>query len=274
MLAKTYQATPALGYTPGMLVQPKLDGLRCLYHNGTFMSRSGEVWSENCLQRLRVQLAPYKGVILDGELYQHGTRLQTILRRATPVRCEPHPEEDQISFWVFDFVSRAPAIQRLLALRNIQECEHVKVVPTHPTTSSVEGDRLFEHYLAKGYEGIMYRTPLARYPILGECPRKDCRVADLLKRKTWSDMDCTILGQVSGEGKHAGTCSGFVLQSPDGVIFTSSSGPSDVERKEYHLLGDALVGQTCRIEYRYLTASGIPGHTRICSVSLPPNVLY
>ena len=40
MLAKTYGDGPSCQYKPGMLVQPKLNGIRALYHNGTFVSPS------------------------------------------------------------------------------------------------------------------------------------------------------------------------------------------------------------------------------------------
>lgn len=273
MLAKTYGAGPSCQYTPGMIVQPKLNGIRALYCNGTFVSRDGEQWSTACLTHLRNDLSHITDICLDGELYCHGLPLQTINSRIAVVRTTPHADERSIQFHVFDYVSREPCVVRLLQLsRMLRETEHVKLVASYIPSSPSMVESHYKHFKTHGYEGMMYRCPYSPYAIPGEHPRKDNRVHWLLKRKDWFDLDAVIVGLESGEGKHANTLSRFVLRW-NNKEFRVSSGPTDAERLEYWQLGDALLGQRCKIEYRELTEHGTPFHGRIVYVELPRIIL-
>lgn len=271
MLAKTYGDGLSCQYKPGMLVQPKLNGIRALYHNGTFVSRDGEVWSANCLTHLRDALTPFRDVILDGELYVHGQHLQAINSRIAVVRTTPHPEESTIQFHVFDYISRESAFVRAAVLSRALRThpnEHICPVATFFTQSMQEADIYYARFKASGYEGMMYREATAPYALMDNCKRKDLRTSWLLKRKDWLDLDAIILGQGEGTGKHAGTMSYFTLEW-NGKVFEVSSGPTDAERHLYYKLGPALVGQRCKIEYRELTSEGTPFHCRIVQVELP-----
>lgn len=271
MLAKTYGSSPSCLYTPGMIVQPKLNGIRALYHNGTFTSRDGETWSPNCLLHLKHELQNFRDVVLDGELYIHGQPLQTINSRCAVVRQTPHPEEDTVEFHIFDYISREDNLTRCHTLtdrlRN-SSLQRTRCVCSILTSSELEAN---SHYLAfkkAGYEGMMYRDPLAPYALPDNCKRKDLRTSWLLKRKDWLDLDAIIVGMGEGLGKHSSTMSYFNLDY-NGIQFEVSSGPTDQERLLYYKLGPRLFGQRCKIEYRELTPDGKPFHCRIVQVELP-----
>lgn len=270
MLAKTYTAGhPSCDYPANSLLQPKLNGIRMLYANGLCWSRDLEMWSPLCLSHIRESLAPLKDVCLDGELYLHGLPLQTINSRVAVNRTSPHPKESTIEYHVFDYISNETCARRLTQLsRFLPTNSYVKLVPSFWSRSRADADRLYAKFLADKYEGGMYRDPTRPYAIVGHHPRKDNRVSWLLKRKEWLDLDATIVGMESGEGKHADTLSSFVV-SWRGKVWKISSGLTDMERAELYSFGRRLIGCVCKIEYRELTGSGTPFHGRITYVELP-----
>jgi len=277
MLAKTYQDGPSCQYSPGMMVQPKLNGIRLMYLNEQFVSRGmgleqGKVLDIRRLIHIRPLLLRFPNIVLDGELYRHGMSLQQINSRARVASTDAHPDEIALEYHVFDYVSRMPFAERFIHLvqlfRDLPPNGKLRLVPTYLTRSEQEANRHYAQFLSEGYEGMMLRRPDSPYALSDTCSRKDLRVADLLKRKVWIEVETVIRGVESGEGKHANTMSKFVLQWGD-KVFRCSSGPSDAERELYIQLGTKLHGCKCRIEYRELTEYGTPFNARITHVELP-----
>lgn len=276
MLARFFGDGPSCQFVPGLLAQPKLNGVRCLVENGAMLSRDGHRWHPSRLPALRRALdALPRDVTFDGELYRHGESLAWINSRVAVNRIEDHPEHALVEYHVFDVLSRRPMFDRIRYLaqlaRTFSPSSLVRFVPTYVVRSRADADTLHLHWRSVGYEGSMYRRPFDPYPTPRFCSRADLRVPSLLKRKDWLDITLPIVGMRSGTGKHAATMSCFVLRLSDGRTFEVSSGPSDAERALYHAFGSRLLGQMCRIEYRELTLNGIPFHTRIECVELPPH---
>ncbi len=274
MLARHYGDGPSCQFRPGLLAQPKLNGIRCLVEGTAMQSRDGHLWAPHRMTALRRELALLPtDVVFDGELYLHGLPLSEINSRTAVRRIDDHPDAGVIEYHIFDMLSRAPMLQRiqyLSRLRNrLNGLRLLRFVPTYVLRDAATADALHLHWRSNGYEGSMYRDPHAPYPAVGLCPRADLRVPALLKRKDWLDMELPIVGMRSGVGKHAATMSCFVLRLPDGRTFEVSRGPSDAERYSYFAFGNRLLGQLCRFEYRELNQYGIPTHTRIESVDLP-----
>lgn len=270
MLAKTYNDGPSCRYREGMLVQPKLNGIRMLYNNGICVSRDGEQWSDLCLTHIKQSLKDITDVILDGELYCHGLSLQTINSRVAVVHVSPHDKEATIQYHVFDYVSREPCYERLVKLaKAIPRTEAVRLVPSYVTSSELAANKYHLGFRNDGYEGSMLRCPHSPYAIPNECGNKANRVHWLLKRKDWLDLEAIIVGIESGDGKHANTMSSFILDW-EGKTFKCSSGPTDLERLEYYQLGNRLLGMRCKVEYFTLTDRGVPSSgSRITYVELP-----
>jgi len=272
MLAKTYGSAPSCLYTPGMFVQPKLNGIRMMYCNGVCWSRDLEVWRAGHLQHIRDSLSAVGDIILDGELYLHGLPLQQINSQVAVNRTTPHKDEAAIEYHVFDYVSREPLHQRLANLSHfLPVSKSVKLVPSYMTRSPEEADHIYQSMLSARYEGMMYRHPTMPYAIVGEHPRKDNRVAWLLKRKEWLDLDAIIVGVAEGKGKHANTLSTLRVKWRD-KVFEISSGLTDIERAELWQYGRLLIGCAVKIEYRELTGNGTPFHGRIVCVEIPKTI--
>lgn len=273
MLAKVYDHSQ---YRPGMLLQPKLNGIRCLYQNGHMFSREGEVWSTNCLTHIRHEL-DLLGVgdnILDGELYVHGMSLQQINSRVAVKRVEPHKDEAVIQYHIFDYVSRENMVERCVKLcslfRESLPLTSVKLVPTFVSRSKLDADRHHERFKSSGYEGTMYRHPARQYAIVGEHRRKDNRVDWLLKRKDWLDLDAVVVRVLPGnpDGRFCDTMGSFELDY-NGTRFEAGSGPTDMERAEYWRLRDRLAGCRVKIKYEMFSDGGVPLKPVIIQVDLP-----
>ena len=276
MLARHYEDGPSCQFQPGLLAQPKLNGIRALYSNNILQSRDGHYWPSHRLAALRDSLRHLPSeYVFDGELYCHGLPLSAINSRVAVNRVDDHPDAATIEYHVFDVMSRRPMLERVRFLSSLQSrldgVPLLRFVPTYVVRRRADADALHLHWRSAGYEGSMYRQPFDPYPTPSLSKRADLRVPSLLKRKDWFDIELPIVGLRSGQGKHAATMSCFVLRLPNGSTFEVSSGPSDAERALYHALGARLIGQLCRIEYRELTPDGIPFHTRIECVELPPH---
>src|SRR4030095_10411501 len=156
MLART--VGPKFNLYP-CYVQPKLNGVRALYQHATFQSRDEKVWKPKVLQHITEELNSLGlgNLILDGELYKHGWRLQTINGAVAVNRGNPREDTSEVEFHVFDVVDPMVTFSTrwfeiyhgLLA----SERPHVKVVPTSLAHSWTEVEQHFHLYTKAGYAG-------------------------------------------------------------------------------------------------------------------------
>jgi len=245
-------------------IQPKLNGVRALYHSGQFQSRDEHIWHAPVLAHLLSELAslpPY--IILDGELYHHGWSLQQINSAISVNRNEPSARTPLVEYHVFDcihgnhldmpFSDRNDCLRQLFAKFDLGF--KVVQVSTHFIQSEIEGDTYFEHFKSLGYEGMMYRHD-APYGLAHNCGNQENRWPVLLKRKDWLDEDCLILDVELGEGKYSDLVGSLVLQFPNGRTFSAGSGLSDIERKLF--LDAPPIGHYAKIKYEMLSDEGIP----------------
>ena len=263
MLAKKWQDHKKK-VESAFIVQPKLNGVRMLYHNNFCQSRDEKFWGANCLGGIREILRDLPdNIILDGELYCHGMSLQQINSRISVNRKEPHKDEGRIEYHVFDClcVDSLDATQddRILRLDTIfrqLSSGLVKLVESRTCFSDAEADMHYSCWLDAGYEGMMYRRN-APYGILSNCGNKENRWDTLLKRKDWLDEDCECIGIVEGEGKYRGSTGSLLLQFPDNnATFSAGSGLSDMERQQFFF--DPPVGAKVKVKYEMLSDAGIP----------------
>ncbi len=169
-----------------LLVQPKLDGFRCLARREAdgwvLYSRRGNVLP---LPHITAALplgdaATPVGTVLDGELYIHGRGFQSLtssIRQQSP----------QVEFHVFDIASGdEPARIRLLTLNALRLHGPVKHVNHHTVHFQHELERIYTETLAAGFEGIMLRDPAATYE-----PKRSWA---LQKLKPHYDSEFMVLG--------------------------------------------------------------------------------
>ncbi len=240
-----------------VMVQPKLDGFRCLgfKEDGvvTLYSRSGDIFNlPHISDELNSRLPD--GMVVDGELYAHKIPFQTVASWIKKSR----PESIQIGYHIYDVPEvggRAdlPMSDRLIALNLVGEhspWKHIDIVETVTANSEAEVYELQMRFVADGFEGAIVRLPTGLY-------RYDYRSYDLLKVKEFSDADYLITGGGPGKGKMADQCI-FECVTEDGQKFTVVPKGSAEERQAYLTLLPSLIGKLLKVQFFGKSVEGIP----------------
>ena len=254
-------------------IQPKLNGVRALYHLGRMQSRGlsneeGKVWHPSVVAHITSELdsiVPH-GWLLDGEMYLHGLSLQQINSAIAVKRIVPSPKTPTIQYHVFDiidtnnlhlpFMERARLLETLREKLVIHQARSIACVPT--TLINVEGldNTLYGQYRSQGYEGIMYRDPSAPYGFAEECTNKENRWRYLLKRKGWEDGEFEILAFELTTGEKGNQGFQLTAQTKEGKTFNVGSGLSHAEQLYY--AEHQPIGQLVKVRFEMLSDTGIP----------------
>jgi DNA ligase-1 len=235
----------------GVYVQYKYDGHRCL------ITRRGDeliAYSRNgkpirSISHILRDIHISKGVVLDGELYHHGTPLQTI---SSWVR-RTQQKSTWLKFICYDIIMQAQFRERLQMLHsiNIQRLSDryhpIKIAPSICGMGFADIPAYLAEVRKEGYEGLILRRPGAGY-------EDGKRSKSLVKVKAWEDDEFMIIGvATSRDGWARLRCT-----TKEGNIF-SVSAPGTIEEKRA-ALDKLLVNTFVRIEYACLTKDGVPFH--------------
>ena len=243
MLAKKLKGDPNWPY---FMIQPKLDGHRCLIH----ITPSGPVaYSRNgkpitTIGHILDGLSSVPvGHTLDGELYAHGEKFQTISSWAK----RDQPNSKKLQFHAYDMLSTESYKTRL---EWIEYYVPDLVVPTLTLGSFDEVDALFRKYRDDGYEGAILRHPFMPY-------ETGKRSAHLLKVKETMDAEFPVVEIERGEksGWAVLTC-----MMPSGKTFKCSAPGTHAERAQVLLNKPNYMGRMVQVEYYSTTADGLPFH--------------
>jgi len=212
------QQKKAINWNQTMFIQPKLDGVRCIFTKQGAYSRSGKKFKN--VQHLRRELKPFFAahptVVLDGELYNHDFK-DNFNKIISIVRTQ-HATKDQtlIQFHCYDYVQttnnhsfdyRNRCIGRMIQAYNLKYTIPVATVPvTNMGLAVINNNK----NLKAGYEGSILRTNL---------PYENKRSNNLLKFKAFEDTEATITGYVEGKGKRSGTIGKFLAVDSNGITF-------------------------------------------------------
>lgn len=268
MLAKKWESNKKKIIFP-CVVQPKLDGVRCLATKDGFFTR-GRKEIEAC-EHIRDELKPFfkkfPNAQLDGELYSHDMKddFERIIKAVRKTK-EKTTEKDlelqkQIQYHVYDarrcgpyaaaagFLDRFSRVREFLAEMNINSLIIVE------TRCDVRSEKeIFEHhsdFLFAGYEGTMIRNETMPY--------EGKRTHNLLKLKDFDEDEFEIIGVNEGKGNLAGRAGNFVLVTKGGREFKAKLEGS-LERLEWlwHHPAEA-VGRMATIRFQGITnKEGVP----------------
>lgn len=254
-------------------IQPKLNGVRALYHLGRMQSRGlsneeGKVWHPSVVAHITAELdriVPH-GWLLDGEMYLHGLSLQQINSAIAVKRIAPSPKTTSIQYHVFDiidthslhlpFMERARLLEALREKLVIYQARSIAVVPTTFIDREGLDNTLYATLRSQGYEGIMYRDPSAPYGFAEECTNKENRWRYLLKRKGWEDGEFKIVAFELTTGEKGNQGFQLTAQTATGKYFVAGSGLSHAE--QLHYSENPPIGQLVKIRFEMLSDTGIP----------------
>ena len=204
-------------------IQPKLDGVRCLFTaKGAFSRANNQFMNvDHIEQALKPFFAKNPTAVLDGELYNHGLKddfekIISLVKKKKPTDNDRLEAAELVEYHVYDIASMtiAPYSIRLNYLNSEVYSKLTWPIMHVDTQVAFDFDDALEMHnknLKLGYEGSIYRTFEGRY--------KGTRSWDLMKFKDFHDAEATIIGYEIGKGKREGTLGKFIMQDHEGIEF-------------------------------------------------------
>lgn len=249
MLAQTFKFDESVDYS-GSMIQKKLDGHRCLVtkQDGEIIaySRQGKLIDtiDHITQEL-VDTLP-EGITLDGELYCHGHKLQTL---ASWIK-RKQENTKKLSYVVYDtvmdesFLDRYKIIQEWYGLSKLR---HTALMPNTPWTTYADTMDYLKTVRHRGFEGLMVRLNNKSY-------ESNKRSESLLKVKQFLDAEFEVVDiTASSTGWAICTC---VTNAGN---FFSCSAPGTHEEKRYVLNNlHKYLHKMLTVEFAGWTESNIP----------------
>lgn len=272
MLAKTYT-----GKIPfPVFCQPKLDGLRCVCFldpssgEVVMQSRTKKDFPNNLLiSAIKNSVASIltTGVYLDGELYNHTSKLQTINHYARDGDLQ-NPEDGQLQYHIYDYIQNfnEPFSERVNKLNLLELNGSTKLVPTQLIQTQNELDELYSKYISEGFEGMIIREPNGIYT--GSATKTSTlRSNFLIKRKEVFTDEFPIIGYTNGsKGKDLEAII-WICQTANGKSFKVIPNLSYQERQKLLLecnTGTNFIDNYKRrlltVEYRSISIDRVPQH--------------
>jgi DNA ligase-1 len=182
------------------LASKKLDGIRCIFVNGLMLSRKFKpIPNKKLHERFDAlkKFTAYHKIILDGEIYGEGLTFQQITHfvMSKDTGFEEIPEE--LKFHCFDMIE-AMNFATHFEIRNDNIEGALNGIPRHTyeiveqvkVNSKEEVEKLFEDVLAKGYEGLILKSPTSHY----KCGRGTMNEGLIYKVKPFETFDAEIIG--------------------------------------------------------------------------------
>lgn len=251
MLAQAFEKVN-IKYSHKAVLQKKLNGHRCLItcREGAIIaySRKGkEIPAISHITDSLIGKLP-EGTTIDGELYVHGQRLQTIaswVKRKQPNTC-------LVSFIAYDLISSDVYIDRHAELSDILSKVENNRIMVLPYEEFVDYDHMIarrDAVISAGFEGLMMRICSHGY-------QSGVRSASLIKVKKFTDAEFKVVDIIpSSDGW--GIC---VCVTPDDKVFRVSAPGTVREKTEVLENKSEYIGRMLTVEYAELTQDGLPFH--------------
>jgi hypothetical protein len=261
MLAQTLEKSGPVDFSCAY-VQPKLDGHRCLITNfeGELIAYTRKGKPITTVNHVLQELTWLpEGRTLDGELYIHGRKLQSI---SSLIKRE-QADSKLLKYHWYDYMSDVPFHERLASIH--KACSNIPMVNVHKVeTTQVDGMYavfgLFHKYRLLGYEGAMVRHGMAGY-------QDGARAVQLLKVKERHDCEVVVLAAAAARDGSAILTVQYKfdgdvrphMPAPD-VVFDITAPGSIPEKQRILREISSYIGRKLQIEYAMITDDGKPFH--------------
>ena len=245
-------------------IQPKLDGVRCLFTKDGAYSRAGNEFMN--IAHIRTALVPFfkqhPDVVLDGELYNHELKddfekIISLVRKQKPTENDRQEAKKLVQFHVYDYFDGViydsyKTRMQMLVTSDIYD-RQIKYVPAKLVDSYNYARDIHATFLSEGYEGSIIRL---------DGLYKHGRSYDLMKFKDFSDAEATIIGYEIGQGKREGHLGKFIMQDDDGVEFGCPPGKGYTYKDMKDMLENIkdYIGQRATFTYFQRTKAGSYRH--------------
>jgi len=218
MLAYKVDQKP-IDWTTKVYLQPKLDGVRCIFTKDGAYSRAGNEFKN--VAHIKYDLTDFfrkhPNAVLDGELYNHALKdnfekIISLVRKQKPTDQDARDAESLVQYHVYDTIAEGPDYGDRFnwLIRYLPIAATMTLIKNTVVESQDEAKMLHIVHLAQGYEGSMLRLNM---------PYEQKRSYNLQKFKDFSDTEATIMGYEAGKGKFEGMIGKFFMQDDDGNEF-------------------------------------------------------
>jgi len=211
-----------IDFSEKVFIQPKLDGVRCIFTKDGAYSRTGKQFHN--LRHIELRLKGFfklnPDIQLDGELYNHALRndfeqIISLVRKQKPTDEDRRNAQHLIQYHVYDMIAEGPSYEDrlnwLMSNKVLWWGNVIVPVETHRVNKYEEAANMhYDGFLKQGYEGSILR-------LNGAYEQK--RSYNLQKFKDFSDTEATIIGYEAGKGKFTGLIGKFLMIDDNGVEF-------------------------------------------------------
>jgi len=264
MLAYKVDKKP-VDWSEKVFLQPKLDGVRCIFTKDGAYSRTGKEFKN--VAHIKYDLTDFfrkhPNTVLDGELYNHALKndfekIISLVRKQKPTDQDARDAENLVQYHVYDVIhnmlhdvnyeDRFNWLTRYLPI-----AATMTLIKNTVVNSYDEAKMLHNVHLAQGYEGSMLRL---------NKPYEQKRSYNLQKFKDFSDTEATIVGYEAGKGKFTGLIGKFFMQDDDGNEFGCpiGKGYNFADRKSILDNVHDYIGQRATFTYFQRTQAGSYRH--------------
>jgi DNA ligase 1 len=248
-------------------IQPKLDGVRCLFTAKGAFSRANNRFMnvEHIEQALKPFFAKNPTAVLDGELYNHELKddfekIISLVKKRKPTDDDRLEAAELVEYHVYDVASMTIAgYATRLNYLNSDVFRGFATWPIMQVDTQVAHDfddakKFHAKSLKLGYEGSIYRSWSGKY--------KGTRSWDLMKFKDFHDTEATIIGYEIGKGKRQGTLGKFIMQDDEGIEFGCPPGKGYDYKDLANMLDNIhdYIGQRATFTYFQRTQAGSYRH--------------
>jgi len=263
MLAHKYDEK-RIDWSEPVYIQPKLDGVRCLFTKDGAYSRAGNKFMN--VAHIETRLIPFfnqhPDVVLDGELYNHELKddfekIISLVRKQKPTDDDRIEAKALVQFHVYDYFDGViydsyKTRMHQLGVSDIYN-KDIKYVQAYKVNNYDESRIYHKDFLNQGYEGSIIRL---------DGLYKHGRSYDLMKFKDFSDAEATIIGYEIGQGKREGHLGKFIMQDDNGVEFGCPPGKGYTYKDMKNMLENIkdYIGQRATFTYFQRTKAGSYRH--------------
>ena len=245
-------------------IQPKLDGVRCLFtKDGAFSRADNQFMNVKHIEKaLENFFNKYPTAVLDGELYNHGLKddfekIISLVRKKKPTDDDKAEAAELVQYHVYDIASFTHATyqDRYSMISSMLTYTYpVCKVDTKVVLDYDEAVSYHKYCLKQGYEGSIYRSISGKY--------KGTRSWDLMKFKDFHDDEAVIVGYETGKGKRQGTLGKFIMQDDEGIEFGCPPGKGYDYKDLAGMLDNVhdYIGQRATFTYFQRTKAGSYRH--------------